>query len=174
MFEAVSEALYGNLWLKLDYCNASGKRSEIEVMPLGLAQQGPRLYLVCRYPGYDNERSLALHRMRAAKVSTLTFERPKSFNLKKYDDDGRFGFGEGERIKLIFCIEKNAGFHLTESPLSTDQQVTAISDTQLEISATVVDSAMLHWWLRGFGDAVTNIRQLPIDEQNNKVEHADD
>ncbi|APW47979.1 hypothetical protein RA876_18335 [Rhodoferax antarcticus] len=36
----------------MDYKNAGGKRIQTEVMPLGLAQQGgPRLYLVCRFPG---------------------------------------------------------------------------------------------------------------------------
>jgi len=164
VFEVVSEALYGNRWLHLDYRNAGGKRSTVEVMPLGLAQQGPRLYLVCRYRGYDNERSLALHRILSAEASTLSFERPKEFDLKKYDDDGRFCFGEGQRIRLTFRIDKDTGLHLTESPLSVDQQVAEINDKQLEITATVVDSAMLQWWLRGFGDAISDVQRFPIAE----------
>ena len=159
VFETVSEALYCNRWLHLDYRNSEGNRNKVEVMPLGLAQQGPRLYLVCRYKGYDNERSLALHRILSAELSTLTFERPKDFNLKKYDDDGRFGFGEGERVRLSFCIDRNAGLHLLESPLSADQQVVERDDGKLEITATVVDSAMLEWWLRGFGDAISDVRR---------------
>ena len=158
VFEEVSNALYGNRWLNLDYKNAAGKRSSVEVMPLGLAQQGPRLYLVCRYRGYDNERSLALHRIVSAHASTITFERPKDFDLQKYDDDGRFGFGEGKRVRLIFRIDKSAGFHLLESPLSADQQVTDLGE-QYEISATVVDTAQLKWWLRGFGEQVTCVRR---------------
>ncbi|MBS0392410.1 MAG: WYL domain-containing protein [Proteobacteria bacterium] len=157
VFETVSEALYGNHWLQLDYKNAGGKRKQVDVMPLGLAQQGPRLYLVCRFRGYDNERSLALHRILAAEMSTLTFDRPKDFDLKRYDDDGRFGFGEGERVRLSFCIERSAGLHLLESPLSTDQTVVEREDGRLEITATVVDSAMLEWWLRGFGGAVCDV-----------------
>lgn len=159
VFEVVSEALYSNHWLKLDYRNSAGKRNQVEVMPLGLVQQGPRLYLVCRYRGYDNERNLALHRILAAEMSTLTFERPKEFDLKKYDDDGRFGFGEGEKIRLTFRIERMAGQHLLETPLSGDQRVVELEDGSLEISATVVDSAMLEWWLRGFGDAVSQVHR---------------
>lgn len=157
VFEMVSEALYSNRWLQLDYRNSGGKRNKVKVMPLGLVQQGPRLYLVCRYRGYDNERNLALHRILSAEMSTLTFDRPKDFNLKKYDDDGRFGFGEGERVRLTFRIERDAGLHLLESPLSNDQQVIELEDGKLEIMATVVDSAMLEWWLRGFGDAVSHV-----------------
>ena len=163
VFEAVSEALYANRWLTLDYQNSAGKRRSITVMPLGLAQQGPRLYLVCRFDGFNNERSLALHRIRKADASTLTFERPAEFDLQKYDDDGRFGFGEGHRVQLRFRITKDAGLHLTESPLSTDQQYVEAQDGWLEIIATVVDSAMLDWWLRGFGKAVTNIQKLSLN-----------
>lgn len=161
VFEAVSNALYGNNWLDVDYVNATGKRTSARVMPLGLAQQGPRIYLVCRFDGYDNERSLAMHRIHSAKVSGFAFQRPKEFDLKRYDADGRFGYGEGKHIRLRFRIEKDAGFHLLESPLSADQQVVELDD-DYEITATVVDSAMLEWWLRGFGDAVSDVNREPV------------
>ena len=156
VFEAVSNALFGNLWLSVTYRNAGGKQTTADVMPLGLAQQGPRLYLACRYRDYENERSLALHRIVSATASTLTFERPKGFDLQQYDDDGRFGFGEGKRIRLSFSIDKQAGFHLLESPLSLDQEVKEVGG-RYEISATVVETAQLEWWLRGFGDLVSNV-----------------
>ena len=148
----------------MEYKNAAGKISNPEVMPLGLAQQGPRLYLVCRYRDFDDERSLALHRIISAKASTLTFKRPKDFDLEKFDNDGQFGFGEGIRIRLTFRIQKEYGYHIVESPLSTDQQVTEIGD-QFEISATVVDTAQLKWWLRGFGGAISNVRRSPVQPQ---------
>lgn len=158
VFEQVSTALYGNQWLDVDYQNAAGKKSSSRVMPLGLAQQGPRLYLVCRYDGHDNERCLALHRFISAKASPLTFERPKDFNLKQFDDAGRFGYGDGTQIHLSFRIEKGTGLHVVECPLSLDQEVLEFDDAY-EITATVVDSDMLDWWLRGFGDAVTSINK---------------
>jgi predicted DNA-binding transcriptional regulator YafY len=153
VFQQVSNALYANQWLDIDYKNAANKMTSSKVMPLGLAQQGPRMYLVCRYEGYENERCLALHRIISAKASTLTFERPKNFNLKQFDDDGRFGYGDGKLIRLSFRIDKEAGLHIVECPLSVDQQVVELDDAY-EITATVVDSDMLDWWLRGFGDGV--------------------
>lgn len=162
VFEQVSNALYANQWLAVDYVNAAGKRTQADVMPLGLAQQGPRLYLVCRFRDFDNERSLALHRIHSAQASTLTFERPKDSDLEKYDNDGRFGFGEGKRIKLTFRIIKEAGYHVLESPLSEDQQVKELEDAY-EISATVVDTAQLEWWLRGFGSQVKNLQRQSIN-----------
>lgn len=163
VFEQVSNALYGNQWLEIDYQNAAGKRAKNRVMPLGLAQQGTRLYLVCRFDGYDNQRSLALNRIVGARATTLTFERPKEFDLKKYDDDGRFGYGNGERIRLQFRIDKEAGLHLLESPLSADQDVKELAD-EYEITATVVDSAMLDWWLRGFGESVFEISKRKVSD----------
>ena len=130
-------------------------------MPLGLAQQGPRMYLICRFDGYDDNRALAIHRIRAAEGSTLTFKRPKGFDLKQYEDEGPFGFGEGKKIRLTFRIKKDHGHFLLESGLSEDQTVKDVGD-DYEISATVVDSAMLEWWLRGFGDAVSGVRRLKI------------
>lgn len=164
VFETVSDALYGNRWLKLHYKNSSGKETEAEVMPLGLAQQGARLYLVCRYAGYDNERSLALHRIISASATTQFFKRPPEFDLKKYDDDGRFGFGKGKRIQLKFLIKRYAGLHLLESPLSADQQVIERDNDCLEITATVVESLILDKWLLGFGDEITNVKRTPIDQ----------
>ena len=158
VFDAISNALYENRRLEVDYTNAGGKSATSDIMPLGLAQQGPRLYLVCRFKGFDNERSLAVHRIQAARMSAFKFEYPKEFDLKKYDDDGRFGFGEGKRIRLVFQIEKGAGLQLLESPLAIDQTVKDLGKTY-EISATVTETAQLEWWLRGFGDQVSKLRR---------------
>src|SRR3546814_12402060 len=115
-------------------------------MPLGLSQQGPRLYLVCRFRNFENERSRALHRIIAARALTLTLDRPKDFNLQQYDDDGRFGFGEGNRIRLTFEIEKTAGRNLLESRLPVDKTVQDLSD-HIKITASVVYTAVRDWWL---------------------------
>lgn len=161
VFEQVSHALYGNQWLDIDYQNSNAKKTIAKVMPLGLVQQGPCMYLVVRFDGYDNERNLALHRFISAKASTLTFERPRDFNLKQFEDDGRFGYGDGTKICLSFQITKGAGLHILECPLSVDQQVVELDDAY-EITATVVESDMLDRWLLSFGEAVSEIHKTLI------------
>jgi len=163
VFEEVSNALYGNFWLELEYLNASGHIKKSDVMPLGLAQQGVRLYLVCRFQGYQDERTLALHRIRSARASTLTFERPANFDLEKFEAEGQFGFSKKRRVRLHFLVNKEAGFHLLETPLSKDQAV-AEHDQNYEITATVVETDQLEWWLRGFGNNLQIIERKIVDD----------
>jgi predicted DNA-binding transcriptional regulator YafY len=162
VFQQISDALYSNLWLEVAYKNANGKKTLSKVMPLGLVQQGPRMYLVCRFENYADERCLALHRIHSAQSSTLTFERPNNFSLKQFDEDGRFGYGDGKRIRLSFRIEKGAGLHLLESPLSDDQKVKELDKTY-DVTATVVDSAMLDKWIWGFGTQISRVKKNLIN-----------
>ena len=161
VFEEVTNALYGDKWLEVDYINSKERQLQATVMPLGLAQQGERLYLVCRFKDYQDERSLALHRINKARAQTLSFDRPDDFDLEQYDNDGRFGFGSGQKIELTFTITKEAGYHLLESKLASDQTHTE-NEIGYTISATVTDSAMLDWWLRGFGENVSSIQKKKL------------
>ena len=99
VFEGVSNALYANRWLTVDYENITGNHSTQSIMPLALVLKQPKLFLVGRFQHNDNETALALHRMKSAKESAITFERPKDFNLHTYNNDWPFGFIEEKRIK---------------------------------------------------------------------------
>lgn len=150
VFQAVSNALYADHWLEVTYVNAGGGRTDSKVMPLGLAQQGTRMLLVCRFDGYDDERSLSLHRIHAAKDTGLQFRRPPGFSLECHEAEGRFGFSTGKPIDLVFRLPKLAGVHLTESPLAENQTFIPTEDGY-QFAVTVTESAQLKWWLRGFG-----------------------
>lgn len=153
VLESVSQAMYHEHWLDVDYTNADAERRQRRVMPLGLAQQGKRLILVVRFEGYTQERSLALNRIQQATDTGLPYPAVEDFDLARFGAEGHFGFGQGHQIQLRIRITKASGHFLTESRLSTDQVVLESGD-HLEISATVVQSAQLLWWLRGFGDEV--------------------
>jgi predicted DNA-binding transcriptional regulator YafY len=163
VFDAVSDALYHERKLSVVYHNAHGKQQEAVVWPLGLALQEPRLYLVCRFEGYDNERILALSRIEKATALNASFPYPKDFQLERYDGEGRFAFGEGKLVRLRMRIELAAGWHLTESRLSKDQ-TWALHGDDLVIEATVVDSLLLQSWLRGLGPVVHEWTIEPVDD----------
>ena len=157
VFEQVSNALYDNQWLDVVYQNANGKKAgTYRVMPLGLVQQGPRMYLACRFEGYNDNRSLALHRIKSATASTLPFVRPKDFDLQQLNDDMGFGDGPPKMIRLRFRIDKANGLHILECPLSADQTHQELPDGYV-VTATVADTDVLGRWLNGFGDGVSEI-----------------
>lgn len=161
VFEAVSDALYRECKLHIRYRNAQGRRQNATVWPLGLVQQGVRLYLVCRFEGYDNERILALPRILQAEASEESFPWPAGFDLADYCSGGDFGVSHGRKVRLRFCIDKTCGQHLLESPLAADQTACDLGDA-LEITATVVDTELLLRWLRGWGDKVRGVEMTPV------------
>jgi predicted DNA-binding transcriptional regulator YafY len=165
VLEAIGSALYSDSYLDIEYRNLNAEVKTAKVMPLGLVQQGACLYLVCRFDGYDNERNLAVHRFMSARPTGLPFTRPRDFDLQKYDDDGRFGFGKGVKVRLSFEIKKSSGEHLLEAKLSQDQSVEDLGDWY-RFTATVVDTLRLAWWLRGFGERVQNIEKVPLVTSN--------
>lgn len=158
----MSQALFQNKLIHIEYQNQFGKKHSATIMPLAIAQQGASIYLVCRYDGYDDNRLLALHRIRKAEISTFTFERPKDFNLQAYQNDGHLGFGGGEKVRLTFSISRSAGFHLTETPLSKDQKILEESDEHYRFQATVANNDMLKWWIRKFGEDIWDIEKQII------------
>jgi hypothetical protein len=136
-------------------------------MPLALVQQDFRLYLMCRYKGYENTRSLALQRILSATIpNRAPFERPAHCSVKELEAQGQFSWGNDRaRIRLRFCIARWAGIYLRETPLSTDQSIHELPDEEtLEITATVIDSPALHWWLQSFGDSVWDVKTQALEE----------
>lgn len=161
VFQQVSDALFSNQWLDLTYKSATTKKAtDYKVMPLGLIQQGQRMYLACRFDGYDDDRSLALHRIFSAKASTLQFQRPKDFDLSGVNEDLSFGHGPPKMIRVTFTIDNANGLHIVECPLSKDQRVVELDDAY-QITATVADTHVLDRWLAGFGDSVYEISKKP-------------
>ena len=124
-------------------------------------QQGVRLYLVCRFDGYENERILALPRIVQAETSEESFSWPVDFDLETYCSGGDFGISHGRKVFLRFRMDKVCGQHLRESPLAADQTVCDLDD-MLEITATVEETELLHRWLRGWGEKVSEVDMKPV------------
>lgn len=154
VLENVTEALQADQWLDIDYRNFAGELHKAKrVMPLALVQQGARLFLVCQFDGYADRRHLALHRIQRATAVGLGFERPP-FDLQAYIEEGRFGFGYGEKVTLQMEVSESVADLLSETPVSPDQSIERRKDGVLVLSATVVRSQQLRWWIRTYGNAV--------------------
>lgn len=156
VFEELSSALYKDQWLEISYRNAKGQTKQKKVMPLGIAQQGQRLFVPCVFHGYTDIRNIAVHRIIEAKNTGQSFDRPKDFDLETYDDAGRFGYGKTEKIAIRLWINDYLKLLLEETPLSQDQCITPAPDSAAgwELTATVTNSMLLVWWLRSQGKSV--------------------
>lgn len=164
VLEAVATALFEDRWLRLTYRNKHDREHPGEVQPLGLIQQGERLYLVALYEGRTEPRHLALHRIREAEVLPHAFRPPEEFDLRQHIAEGRLDFGTGRKIRLSFSIHPDAGKHLLESKLSEDQTVKPLRDGWLRITATVYENERLRRWLRGMSHSVRGTRFVCADK----------
>jgi len=157
VLDAVSRALLRDTWLNLDYTNSKGQQHHNRrVGPLALVRQSERLFLVCRFDGYDNVRNLALHRIQRAEATPHPFTRPVGFDLQQYIADGRFGYGNGERMVLEMSVAPHIAALLDETPLSEDQKVIPgpTPESRSVVRATVLRGEQIRWWVRMQGAAV--------------------
>lgn len=156
VFEELSSAIYQDQWLAITYRNAKGQTKEKKIMPLGIAQQGQRLFVPCVFDGFTDVRNIAVHRISQAKNTGQPFERPKDFDLEAYDDSGRFGYGNAEKIAIHLWINDYLKLLLEETPLSENQTIVAAPDGAAgwELTATVTNSMLLVWWVRSQGKSV--------------------
>lgn len=160
---AVQDALLRSLQLRVRYLRRGDKAgTEYTAHPLGLVQRGGVLYLVATLFDYDDVRLLVVHRMRQAEVLEDKARHLKGFNLATYVAEGNFGFGATTQMRVVLRFSKEAGEHLLDTPLASDQKITELRDGRLEAHATVTDSLQFRWWLLGFADGVEIIEPLEL------------
>lgn len=171
VLENVSDALYENAYLKLDYVNKMGEARSGTVMPLALVQQGNKTLLVCRCKEWDKKErpinpdaklpinwNLMLHRIQFAKKAEQNFNRPGDFDVQEYDRLGGFGIGNGRAVRLSFDMKREFALSLLETKLSEDQ-THEDHGNWIKINATVADTFILNHWLHGF-DHVEGVRNI--------------
>lgn len=154
---AISEALLHENQIEIRY-RRKGEAETItyQVHPLAIVQRGSVVYLYGRLFDYPNARILAMHRIESVTLLDQPAIPPENYDLDDKVAKGAWSFGGEERIAIQLKFFDKKGEHLLETPLSADQQSEPVSGESgsLLITATVVDSPQLHWWLLGFGDGV--------------------
>ena len=158
------EALLTDHQVQIRYLKP-GEKSPITyeaVHPLGLVQRGAVLYLVCTFFGYTDPFLLVVHRMKTVTALEAPAIRPPGFDLDAYIASGRMGFGDGRIIRLEMLLHADAARHLTETPLSEDQRLTATPDGRVRVNATVPETEQLRWWILGFGEKAEVIKPIRL------------
>ena len=151
----VYKALFEERRLIVHYLPRSQEENEYEVNPLGLVFRQGVTYLLATLWDYDEAIQLALHRIQAATLMDKAVTIPEGFDIDAYIDQGEFEYPVSSRpMRLRLLFEKDAAFHLGETPLSQDQVIKTRPDGKVEVRATVKNTRELRWWLLGFGSNV--------------------
>ena len=159
----VYEALLTDKQLEIKYLKrGESKTVEYRIHPLAAVQRGSITYLYCRVFDYEDLRTLAMHRIQSATMLEEIVKAPAGFSIDEAINSGKFGFGEGKQIRLEAIFTRNAGDHLFETPLSSNQSLTEHEDGNVKLIATVADTPQLSWWLLGLGDGVEVIKPAAL------------
>jgi len=138
--------------------------TEYRIHPLAMTQRGGIIYLTVKMFDYDDIRTLALHRMRSAKMLEEAAHAPQNFDIDKEISQGLFGFGRGEMTQLKALFSPEMGQRLIETNLSQDQSVEVTNEGRYLITATVADTPQLQWWLLSLGTDVEIKEPLHVRE----------
>jgi len=161
----VYDALLLNRKLEITYNPRAEKGTkEYQVNPLGLVFKDGIFYLVCSFWDYPDIRLITLHRILSAKLLDIPSRIHKVFNLDEYIASGELDFIVGGKIKLEALFSKEAAFHLHERPLSSDQTLVEQDNGHFLLTATVLDTSELRWWLMGFGAQIEVLSPKSIRE----------
>ncbi|MHB1312977.1 MAG: helix-turn-helix transcriptional regulator [Gemmatimonadaceae bacterium] len=153
--EAICNALLKNRKVRASYKPIWQEASKEYVLnPLGLVMRGPVSYLVATAWDYEDVRLYAMHRFEQAEVLDEEFLIPDGFELEKTVSSGFADFLNGEPIRLQFLCDETNAAHLSETPLSEDQEIVQEKEGWTRISATVNDTWQLRWWLLSKGSGV--------------------
>ena len=156
--EVVNEALLRECQFEASYLAVERKSpTTYRFHPLGLVMRGGVLYLVATVDDFTDPRQWPLHRMAQAELLETRANAPRGFDFKHYVHQMQaFDFPTGRMIQLELVVNEWLARHLSESRLSDDQRITPTQDGKLaRITATVMETQQLEWWLRSLGANVS-------------------
>lgn len=161
LFDAISNGLFENKKLELTYSNMKRETKTATVSPLGLVQQGVRLYLVCQFDGYDNIRHLALHRIKDVKVLVDNAQVIPDFNVREYANSIHFNYVGDERTMVHLVLEftnPQTALNLTEAPFNRTQKIEELEDGY-RLDVDIEDSLLLDGWIKTW-EEIAGIRKV--------------
>ncbi|MDP2244821.1 YafY family protein [Pseudomonas sp.] len=154
LLEVIQQALLDDLQIASTYFSAhTNKMRNLTLNPLALILRGNITYLSATVEPYRDVRLFAMHRFRQAEILPIAARRPDDFDLKTYIRGGALQFSQGEMIQLKAIISDELATQLIETPLSHDMLINTKAGIH-ELSATVLDSWQLHWWVLSQADGI--------------------
>jgi predicted DNA-binding transcriptional regulator YafY len=163
--ETVYIALLEDRRFAVQYRNTDGGVKDFEANPLGMVFVEGLTYLVVTLFDYQNPVLLLLHRMLEARLLDTPATAPEGFDLDRYIAR-ELSFPVGKDIKLKVRFFRKSDVHrLQESPIAEDQRIKELGSDNFELTATVMNSVQLRWWLRGYGERVEIIKPKSLRDE---------
>jgi predicted DNA-binding transcriptional regulator YafY len=157
VWRSVTEALLEQRQLKITYhSRKQGEVREYLLHPAGLVSRYSISYLVAVVDGYSNLRQFALHRILQAERLEAPAQPAAGFDIDRYIQEGAFASRQCERnTQLVADIHPQIAWLLRETPLSTEQTITTLPNSNWErLEATVpLDNETL-WWIYGLNENI--------------------
>lgn len=154
IWEQVANALLEQRQISVDYLSrVKGETSTLKLHPKALASRGPTTYLIATVDKYSDVRHFALHRIQKALV--LPYQAiDTDFDLDTYLTNAAFSPRQGSQsVELIADVHPQIAWTLRETPLSKDQVIRQLADTDwMRVTATVADDKETLCWLLGLGE----------------------
>jgi len=148
--------------LKVTYRSPGAENSkELVLHPLAFIQQGERSYLLATTFNYPDVVYYALHRMQTAEILDEPAIRPADFSLDNFLARSGGQFGNGGEITLKANLTDQLATILRETPLSSDQKISNRAG-KITLTATVVNSWQLHFWLLSQGSRITVLQPASL------------
>ena len=164
--EAVYSSLLSEMCLQLTYKSLkSGKETNFFFHPHGIVVRSERSYLVGKYDGDGDIKSLLLSRIVNAEQSQRIADIDVSFSLVHYVNNGDMGVKRGEhKLEVKLWITEVLAQILVETPLSKDQIISPEGD-DFTVSAFVDDTDEFRHWILSMCNHATVLSPKSLREE---------
>ena len=170
--DEIYKALFEGNQLNVMYRNKGDKKpKERTINPLGIVLQGVVHRLICTMEDDPKRpRHLPIHRFVFAKSNGNKIKKLKGFKLDKFVKEENIGYLISDKpLHLEVVFDSMAGQHLTETPLSVNQELKELKDGTYLLRASVPNTYQVRWWLQGFGSQVEIIKPVSLREEFKKM-----
>lgn len=111
-------------------------------------------------------KQLVVHRIKCVVLYDMPKCTLKGFNLYCYIDSGEFGFKITEKkIKLHALFSHEAVNNFREMRSSEDQTIKEQNNDSVLLTATVLDTHELRWWLKETGKQVEVVKPIRLKNE---------
>lgn len=154
VWAAASDALLEHKQLQVQYLARGKDRvNQFVLHPAGIVSRHAVSYLIASVNEYEDLRQFALHRIQSAEVLPEAAKPHKRFNVDSYIREELNTDSTIEQVQLVADIAPNIAWLLRETPLSEQQSIAPLPDSDwFRLEASVPNDSETQWWVFSLGE----------------------